>query len=106
MPWAPLRVCPRHRLRLPPNKRCPRCWREYDAKRPEHHAFYNSSDWRLLRLEVLAAAPLCMRGCGRRSVDVDHVIPRKQRPDLALARENLEALCHACHMSKSRREGT
>jgi 5-methylcytosine-specific restriction enzyme A len=104
MPWAPLRTCPTHRLRIPAGKRCPRCTRAYDQGRPAHFRFYTSPPWRDLRLQVLAEQPWCAAGCGRVSVDVDHKIPRAQRPDLALERANLEALCRECHGKKTRWE--
>lgn len=64
--------------------------------------------WRDLRLAVLAADPLC-RECARRGLtslatEVDHVIPRCERPDLMWERGNLQGLCRGCHIEKTRRE--
>jgi predicted kinase len=35
---------------------------------------------------------------------VDHILPLKQRPDLALAWDNLQPLCRTCHDKKTRGE--
>jgi hypothetical protein len=34
-------------------------------------------------------------------INVDHIEPRKKRPDLALVLENLQVLCHECNHGKS-----
>jgi 5-methylcytosine-specific restriction endonuclease McrA len=103
MPWAPPRTCPAHRLRLPLGRRCPACLRAYDQTRPAHFAFYTSAAWRALRAEVLAEQPWCAAGCGRPSVDVDHIVPRRIQPQRALDRANVQALCRACHGRKTKR---
>jgi 5-methylcytosine-specific restriction endonuclease McrA len=97
MPWAPLRTCAVHRLRVPRGKRCPACTRDYDRARTEHFVFYTSQAWRTLRAQVLREEPWCRCGCGRPSLDVDHIKPRTTHPALALERSNLRALSRECH---------
>lgn len=59
--------------------------------------FYQSPRWRAVRALVLAEEPLC-RKCGTAvSKHVHHKRPRKQFPELAFERSNLEALCQPCH---------
>ena len=61
---------------------------------------------------VLADSPICTdpfgihRRIGRYELasDVDHMIPRDVRPDLALDHGNLQPLCKSCHSKKTRKE--
>ena len=67
-----------------------------DARR-----FYSSQPWRRLRALVLEESPLC-EGClaggiTKLAQEVHHIQDRRERPDLALARKNLQPLCKACH---------
>lgn len=68
--------------------------------------FYASAPWRKLRSLVLAEQPLCAdcrrRGELRPAAHVHHKIERKDRPDLALDHDNLEALCQPCHNRRRR----
>ena len=66
-------------------------------------AFLDSSRWRKLRLMVLRRFPLC-RLCGAGATEVDHVIPRSDRPDLAATPSNLQSLCKRCHSRKTMAE--
>lgn len=64
--------------------------------------------WRRLRLRVLRAEPTC-RACkaiGRvtPASEVDHILPRRERPELTYEVENLQPLCKPCHSRKTRRE--
>jgi Restriction endonuclease len=71
--------------------------------------FYSSNDWRKLRTRVRADWILAGKPCGwcgqpiepHMGTIVDHVIPRKQRPDLALRISNLQLLHHRCHNIKT-----
>ena len=38
------------------------------------------------------------------ATQVHHLVPRKERPDLAYAIDNLESLCVSCHSKESMRE--
>jgi 5-methylcytosine-specific restriction enzyme A len=69
---------------------------------------YNSNRWRKLRLLVLNEEPLC-RTCKSEGqvvagAVVDHITPINEGGD-PYDRNNLQALCHKCHNSKSAREG-
>lgn len=64
--------------------------------------FYASKDWRRLRAIVLREEPVCP--CGNPTNTVDHVLDRRQRPDLALVRSNLRGLCKRCHDSRTARD--
>jgi len=72
--------------------------------------FYNSKAWKKLayrtRFRAVAerkACPVCKKPImpGQLLI-VDHTIPRRQRPDLALDEKNLRVLHHACHSKKTR----
>lgn len=80
--------------------------KSYDASRPEDKLFYSGghSQWAKLKRMVLSRQPLCACGCGRPSEVVDHVIPRKVRPDLSYSMENLQGLAKVCHDQKTRTE--
>lgn len=71
--------------------------------------FYQSKQWRDVREMKLNRDPLCEdcmdRGVVTPGVDVDHVKPRKQFPDLAFDLDNLRTLCKRCHGKKTRAEG-
>ena len=64
-------------------------------------AWYQSEAWRRVRAAVLAENPLCAH-CLTRDVltpatHVHHIKERKDAPELAYDRANLEALCSPCH---------
>ena len=71
--------------------------------------FLDSAAWKSLRLIKLNESPCCeacLAATGRAipAIDVDHVIPRDARPDLALDIKNLQSLCKTCHGKKTRSE--
>lgn len=55
-------------------------------------------DWGKRRKAVLARDKECVF-CGRPATDVDHIDPRGGHE-----LENLRALCHHCHMSRTQRQ--
>ena len=71
--------------------------------------FYQTARWRKLRHYVLSREPLCRDPFGEHAewsevvvaTEVDHIVPRRVRPDLELAIENLQALCKRCHSRKT-----
>ena len=77
--------------------------------RQETDRFYTCKAWKMLSKEMLEKQPLCAEherhGIHIMADHVDHIIPYKQRPDLALDRSNLEPLCRPCHGRKSIAEG-
>lgn len=67
------------------------------------------ADWRRVRDQVLRDEPLC-RPCteaGRvtPAVEVDHIFPIRQRPDLRLERSNLRPICRPCHQARTGADG-
>ena len=59
------------------------------------------TEWKKLRLMVLARSPLCVR-CQSPGKDVDHIMPKAKGGADTMA--NLQVLCHACHSKKTARE--
>lgn len=113
-PWAPKKPClgsPRcPNFALPGKARCDEhqreAWREQNAQRPrELRAFYDSAEWRQLRAAYLADNPACQdcatTGRATPADSVDHILPLRTRPDLALEPSNLRSLCKSCHSSKT-----
>ncbi len=74
--------------------------------------FYHSTRWRKLRRYALSRDPLCRDPFGEHAewsevvsaTEVDHIVPRRVRPELELALENLQALCKRCHSRKTKAE--
>ena len=62
----------------------------------------HSARYRKLRRRVLREEPLCRAGCGRASVEVDHITPLARGG--SHHRQNLQGLCRTCHSQKSVRE--
>lgn len=75
----------------------------------KHDKFYSSTAWRKLRAKVKKIQPLCKvckkEGKTVRMHSVDHRLPRRFWPKLSLILENMVAMCHSCHATKSTREG-
>jgi len=88
---------------------CSRCQAGRDRDRPlaDVRRLYRTARWDRMRAGVLSEEPVC-RDCmdvGRvtASTDVDHIQPHRGDLRLFWDRENLQALCHACHSSKTAR---
>lgn len=88
--------------------RCNEHRRPAPEERPKvRDPFLDTRAWRDLSTLVAAKDPLCAN-CKRRGLVVigtqrDHIVPRKERPDLALVESNIENLCDRCHAKKTRR---
>ena len=78
--------------------------------------FYNTGAWKRLRQVALSRdggmCQKCMErfraGYGvkpRRAVMVHHIVPVKERPDLALNLDNLRSLCWECHAEEHPEKG-
>jgi 5-methylcytosine-specific restriction endonuclease McrA len=67
----------------------------------------DSKKWRALRLIILARDGYTCHYCGLPANTVDHVVPVKSNPDLAMNLENCVAACRSCNSAKgSRSEGS
>ncbi|MEC3861191.1 HNH endonuclease signature motif containing protein [Mesobacterium sp. TK19101] len=61
--------------------------------------------WKALRLQALDRDGWQCVKCGtRRRLECDHILPVRDRPDLAYALSNLQILCGRCHARKTRIE--
>jgi 5-methylcytosine-specific restriction protein A len=59
--------------------------------------------WKALRLKALERDGWkCVQCPERRGLEVDHVLPVRDRPDLAWTLDNLQCLCGRCHARKTR----
>jgi hypothetical protein len=64
--------------------------------------FYSTTEWRNLRLFVLASYPnRCMKCKSEKNLQIDHIKPRYNYPDLELVFDNLQILCKSCNKNKS-----
>lgn len=78
----------------------------------DNDCFYNSKEWRKLRVRVLEKYECKCMMCGRSPkvhgvvIHVDHIKPRSRYPHLSLVFENLQILCEACNLGKSNRYTT
>lgn len=71
--------------------------------RKETTPFYLSPRWRRLRDWYIGQHPVCEM-CGRaRATEVDHIREIKDG-GAAMSTNNLQALCHRCHMGKTAAE--
>jgi len=78
---------------------------ERDSARPNSHQRGYDAAWKNLRTEVLRAQPwCCVRGCTRRSEQVDHVISVRNAPDRRLDPLNLRAMCASHHSARTATE--
>jgi len=84
-----------------------------ERRSPRSDQVYSCARWRRLRAWFLSRAPLCAdpygdhkrEGRAELATEVDHVIGRRKRPDLAWDPGNLQGLCKSCHSRKTREEG-
>ena len=61
--------------------------------------------WKALRVKALDRDEWrCVQCNERRGLEVDHVLPVRDRPDLAWSIDNLQCLCGRCHARKTRIE--
>ena len=72
--------------------------------------FYSSRPWKELRRKALARAGYRCEWCGvsvrgKGASRVDHIRPRKQYPQLALAISNLRVLCPGCDNKRHAEKG-
>lgn len=64
-----------------------------------------SRRWKALRLEALRRDGFACRECGARGrLEVDHIQPVREAPELAYSLDNVQSLCRSCHTRKTRIE--
>ena len=67
--------------------------------------FYQSKEWKALRLVVLTKNPYCESclklGLKTLAKDVDHITDIKDEPTRCLDLSNLQGLCRPCHSTKT-----
>lgn len=74
--------------------------------------FYESKEWRELRVRVLEKYECKCMMCGRNPkehgivIHVDHIKPRSKYPELSLHFDNLQLLCDDCNLGKSNKFDT
>lgn len=82
------------------------------VSRGDNQQFYDSREWRTLRVRVLQKYGCKCMMCGRSPqihgvvIHVDHIKPRSKHPELSLCFENLQVLCEDCNVGKSNRYDT
>ena len=95
--------------KIPRNlKCCEKCEAErnkdYNHNRRDHtlQSFYNSKQWKAVRLIALQANPFCVV-CGRPAQIADHIIELRDGGE-PLSLENIQCMCSPCHNRKSAKE--
>ena len=79
--------------------------RERQRQIDEARAFYASSEWRLVRKQVVEEQGRVCQECHQHISDdndltIDHIKPRSKFPELALDKSNLQVLCRRCNSAK------
>ena len=75
-----------------------------DYKRHSRHVT-RGPRWKALRMQALDRDGWQCVQCGaRKRLECDHVLPVRDRPDLAYSLSNLQILCGRCHARKTRIE--
>jgi len=63
------------------------------------------SRWKALRLQALDRDEWSCVQCGTHiKLEIDHILPVRDRPDLSYTLANLQTLCGSCHTKKTRIE--
>lgn len=76
------------------------------AKVVQREGFLQSYEWRQLRMRVIRKRGARCECCGAAPTDgetvinVDHIKPRRDFPELALTESNLQVLCNVCNHGK------
>lgn len=82
----------------------------YDRRRDKQYKdFYNSTAWRKVRYQAMLRDEwLCVMcldgGIYKQAIIGDHIIPVRQDWDKRLDIDNIQALCHECHNTKTAQE--
>lgn len=79
--------------------------KRYNGVRDASDSFYKTERWKKLSAYYRKKHPVCEH-CDNAASDItDHIKPVKTNPELALAWDNLRALCRPCHNSIGERVG-
>lgn len=101
--------CPAHPYEPRPKARWGERDRERDKRRGSAAERGYDAAWHKLRRSILRRDPLCamcrQAGRVRAAMEVDHIIPIAERPDLRLVEDNLQPLCRPCHRIKTAMDG-
>lgn len=87
--------------------RCPECRREADSARERTRdrasAHWNNTRWKRLSARLRSASPFC-EVCGSTKVlEVDHILPIVEFPELVYFTENLRVLCRTHNRTRGHR---
>lgn len=76
--------------------------------KPPVTTFYKTRVWREARYKVIKKYGKKCMACGAEDpmAQVDHIISRVKRPDLALDESNLQVLCKDCNIGKGYEDET
>lgn len=78
--------------------------RRKDAGRPSSTERGYGDEWRKLRAAFIAEHPVCcVAGCGKPTVDVDHIERLRDHPERRLDPAVLRPMCHAHHAQHTAR---
>jgi 5-methylcytosine-specific restriction endonuclease McrA len=69
-------------------------------------AVIRSPRWKVVRLAVKRRDNFCCVKCGKagQQLEVDHIKPVREAPELAFEMSNLQSLCKSCHSAKTKIE--
>lgn len=105
MVWPPLSYCSLHQAEQKARdekKAANDAGRWERGKGAAYRWVYRDARWRMARAEQIKRQPLC--ACGQVATDVDHILPHRGREEYAFNLDNLQSMCHACHMRKTRED--
>ncbi|MGY3555654.1 5-methylcytosine-specific restriction endonuclease McrA [Williamsia sp. R60] len=85
--------------------RCDPCRRAADTarERPASRAHQGTARWTRLSTRLRALAPFCETCGSTKSLEVDHILPVLEFPELVYVMENLRVLCRVCNRSRGHR---
>lgn len=82
-------------------------------QRGQGSRFYQTREWKEARYDALVRSRGACECCGASprttpgvTLNVDHIQPISDRPDLALVQSNLQVLCSSCNWGKGARDTT
>lgn len=94
--------CTECRTRIAGYGMCDSCKKQRYKQRT---SVYKSKEWREWWRPLVLTEELVCRMCHLPGpTEVDHILPLRERPDLAYIRSNLQALHKWCHSEKTRSE--